>query len=254
MKKYLASILSLVLALAMVFTLVACGDNSSDDDDDDDDSSSKKSSSSQSSDESDDESSEPSSEEDDTSSKTSKPAKEDNDEDEEENEEETTFSRGIIEGNTYTNNFLGIQFTKPSDWEFSSDDEIMSMLDATGMYDKIEDILDAGIGIYDVVAKDSDGNSVMIGAVNLEAVGQVNMDEQDYIESVVPALESMGFTFGDVSNVKLGSQKYLSALGSITYGNISINQSYYVKKINNYMTFIIITSTDDAAYIEDMFS
>ena len=254
MKKYLASILSLVLALAMVFTLVACGGNSSDDDDDDDDSSSKKSSSSQSSDESDDESSEPSSEEDDTSSKISEPAKEDKDEDEDENEEKTTFSRGIIEGNTYTNNFLDIQFTKPSDWEFSSDDEIMSILDATGMYDKIEDILDAGIGIYDVVAKNSDGNSVMIGAVNLEAVGQVNMDEQDYIESVVPALESMGYTFGDVSNVKLGSQKYLSALGSITYGNISINQSYYVKKINNYMTFIIITSTDDAAYIEDMFS
>ena len=94
MKKYLASILSLILALAMVFTLVACGSDSSDDDDDDDNSS--KSSSSQSSNDSSDESDDESSKEDkddDASSKTSKPAKDD--------EEDTDSLVGDWEGTYY---------------------------------------------------------------------------------------------------------------------------------------------------------
>ena len=38
------------------------------------------------------------------------------------------LSRGKIEGDTYKSEYLGLEFTKPSSWVFSTDEEIASSM------------------------------------------------------------------------------------------------------------------------------
>ncbi len=179
-------------------------------------------------------------------------------------EEEKTISRGTLNGNVYSSEFLGIKFTKPDSWIYSSDEQIasvmnvgMDMLDANEFAKKATELA----SVYDMMAVDSStGNNISITYENLKMSGSTDISYDDYIANLknmmgnLSAITSVGFE--EASTIDLGSQEFTKLAAHVSYGNVDCDQVYYLKKVGNYMAIIILTvmdGTDETTY-EAMFS
>ena len=168
-------------------------------------------------------------------------------------EEVAKFARGKIVGNVYSSDYSGIKFTKPISWDYSTDDEILEIIGGVVGQDTLDGILANGSG-YDMVATDGLGNSVMVGYENLAASNATNISEQDYIDITKSQLLQMGYTSRGTSSTILAGNNYLKHEMALTANGVTITQAYYVRKIGDYMSFIIVTATDKSiASIEAMF-
>lgn len=76
------------------------------------------------------------------------------------------FSRGTINGDVYSNQFIGISFTKPELWVYSTDEEIANLMGISA--EVLEDgnfIMEASKlnTIYDMMVQDAmTGNNIII--------------------------------------------------------------------------------------------
>lgn len=224
MKKLLALVLSLVL----MFSLVACGSNDTNTDDE---------------------------------NKDSVVETKDDNESIELDVATKAFSRGEVDGDTYKSSFSGLEFTKPSDWVFSTDEELMALIDAGSEYTGVdssdfEELVESGFAVYDAAAVSITGSSVMIGFENLETTSNEDATEAEYLDVMNQQLESVGYTMEDSESVKLGEKKYLKSVGTVSLSGVEFTQAYYVRKIGKYISFVIITLTDgtEVAEMEAMFS
>lgn len=77
---------------------------------------------------------------------------------------EGTISRGIVSGNNYKNDYLGINVSIPEDWGYASDEEIAATFNfAEGLFEMdIEQALEANGGFCDVFASDDAGKNFNI--------------------------------------------------------------------------------------------
>lgn len=244
MKKLLA----LILVLGMMFSLTACRSTS---DDDDDDSKPSKSTSDKK-DDNEDEEVVVVVEDDETNSDLNESSRVERPLDDE--DDDADISRGTVSGNTYRNSYSGIKFTKPSSWEFKSDDEILELLGAS--IDDIDEMLESGLAIYDAIATSSSGTSVIIGFENLEATGSEDYTAEDYTDAVTSQLEAAGYDIGSSKEIDLCGDEYLKTIATLEYSGVEVCQAYYVRKVDNYIAFVIVSTVDSSELsdIEDMFS
>lgn len=221
-------ILAILMALSMVFSLAACGEKDNDDD--------KK----------------------DKKDKTSLSLETD-----ENNNDETAefieLSRGVINGNTYTNAFIGVSFTKPSDWTFASEEELASTFSlAEDLFDMdIEEALENNVLFYDAMAKAPTGENVMFGFESLEATNSVGITVEEYLSNVKTGLLSSGlnYSFDLINKTELSGKTFDSLVAYAETNGVEIYQKYYVAIEGEVVVFIAVTVNNESnfAEIEAMF-
>ena len=171
--------------------------------------------------------------------------------------------RGSVSGDVYENSYLGLKFTKPSSWDYATEDEIAQVAGTT------EDVLNEG-GIdetvdaarYDMMASDAiSGNNINL---SLDIVGNTaSMSDLDAtLDEVEAQLTEMGssigmtYTFGEHSKVKLSGIEFTKLSASAEYYGIAFEQGCYIAVKDGVCVNISITSYDGTPVtdIEALFS
>ena len=164
-------------------------------------------------------------------------------------EEDKELVRGAVENGVFTSEFGDFTFTPPSTWTFASDDEILAMMDlsAADMTEEEKKNLELGNlkTVYDAMVAGTDGANVIIMYENLAlTIGGTSYDEAAYAEALSTGLVSQGIT-SDAKNlgeVTIGSNKYVVFTGTSASDGVTIEQKYLLRKIDNYMLCICITT------------
>lgn len=180
-------------------------------------------------------------------------------EEEELNDSETvTAERGIMEGNVYTNESMGIQATFPEGCVMYSDEEIAQVVGSGSeimeeVYDS--DSLENSIAgtIYDVIAVTADQSAnIQIVIEDTQATMGMSLKAATYAQAMVNTLkttyESAGITIGEptVTEENLGGLDFEVVSLSVN----GMTQEYYVHQVGNYMLLFTVTYTDRTAVQE----
>ena len=175
------------------------------------------------------------------------------------------LSRGTIQGNVYTNEYLGFTFTKPSSWVYATDEEIAETMNIGIEYfadDDLKKSLDASDSLYDMMAVDkSTGANISFGYENLARTLSTRISIEDYVDALeeqTKNLSGMKITFPDeYDTVTLGEKNYTRVVCSVTANSVKMQQIYYLIKVDKYMAFAIVTLPTSSKYkmadIEAMF-
>ena len=122
---------------------------------------------------------------------------------------EPEFSLGTSSGGAYHSDFVGLTITVPSEWMFYSDEEILALNNITeGYYDEstLEIIKNASL-VYDMFAQNPlDGSSITVVLEKLNVLQIAALDYKAIIENQYAAMrttyENMGLT-----NIELSYDK-----------------------------------------------
>lgn len=175
--------------------------------------------------------------------------------------EKKELSRGTISGDVYTNEFSGFTFTKPAEWNYLSDEELMQLIDAGQEvldFNALQETLSKTASVYDMSVSDAYGNGVIVCYENtmLTALRKLTVDE--YIEAFKSQLQNVSdYTYEFISSedVKLGDTEYRKLVCNITVNNVELTQAIYITVIDQYAISVTITSvTESVETIEAMFS
>ena len=174
------------------------------------------------------------------------------------------LTRGVVEGDLYKNEFLGISFTKPSSWVYSTDEEIAAAVNVaadTLLNDNLKDALENNPTIYDMMVVDTiTRTNLNVGFENLSKTMSSNITVEQYVDALKDQLSkvsSMTVTFrDDLETVKLGETEFTKCVCETKMSGVTMTQVYYLRKIDNYMAFVIVTITNGytVADIEAMFN
>lgn len=171
------------------------------------------------------------------------------------------IERGKIDGNTYTNDSIGLSFEKLSDWKFATDEEMAKMagagMEATDL-DDMEKALAKAITVYDMSASSSDGmKTATVAIVNAEKAEIKDKDATKYLEElktefVSPVSDEISYECGEITETKL-SGKTFSCLELTANG--FINQNMYARFEGDFLILVTTVSvySDNLEEIEAMF-
>ena len=162
------------------------------------------------------------------------------------------FTRGEWTENVYTSEFAEIKYEMPEAWVYATDEEIKEVIDQG--VDLINESGDLAIPkdyleqkeIYDMIAQNpATGSNVQVMFENMKmVVGGAQIDENAYIEITKELLNSSGiaeYNFSDVYKINVGNNEYAVVDLDYELWGISIKQRYCTRKIEDFMTAIIIT-------------
>lgn len=161
----------------------------------------------------------------------------------------TELSRGTIEGDVYTSEYLGISFTKPESWVYSTDEEIAAMVNLgvdMVLGENFKEALENNPTIYDMMAVDIiTRSSINVGFENLSKTFATNITVEQYVQALkaqVANVSGMTVTFPEsIETVKLGETEFTKVDCTVTVQGVSMKQVYYLKKVDKFMSFIIVT-------------
>lgn len=159
------------------------------------------------------------------------------------------LSRGKIDGDVYSNEFLGFKFTKPQSWVYSTDEEIAAAVNmGTEMFlgENFKEALDKSGSMYDMMVIDTlTRSNINVGYENLTKTFSSNITVEQYIEALKQQLSSvsgMKVSFPNkYDTVKLGETEFTRVVCSTTSYGTSFTQVFYLNKVDNYMGFVIAT-------------
>ena len=173
-------------------------------------------------------------------------------------------TRGTIEGDVYQNEYMGIKFTKPSSWVYSTDEEIATVMNLaadTFLDENLKKALENNPTIYDMMVVDtSTRTNINVGYENLKKTLSSNITVEQYVESFkkqIAEVDGMTVSVRDgLETVKLGETEFTKFICDTKANGVEMTQVYYLRKIDGYMTFMIatITSGYTVADIEAMFN
>lgn len=178
------------------------------------------------------------------------------------------FDRGSVTGQTYSSSFSGLSMTVPETWVFSTEDELLEMMNIAGDGQTAESVKKAlvdQVTIYDGMANNpANGTNVIVMYENLaKEVPDVNaVTMKDYLVSFKLQLTSnsgSNYTLiGDETDISLCGETYRKLVYKIdvTASGDTYYQAYYLRKIGNYMNCIISTASNETELneIEGFFS
>ncbi|MBR2926065.1 MAG: hypothetical protein IKC31_00620 [Clostridia bacterium] len=159
------------------------------------------------------------------------------------------ISRGTIKGDVYTSEYLGLSFTKPEEWVYSTDEEIAAALNLGAdmiLGENFKNALENNGTIYDMMVVDIVTRSnINVGFENLSKTFASNITVEQYIQAVKTQMESvagMTVTFPEsFETVKLGKTEFTKVECTATVQGVAMKQVYYLKKVDNIMCFITVT-------------
>ena len=274
MKKLLA----ILLALAMVLGLAACGADSKDDDDKKEKKNKNEAVEDVESDEDEDIDEDNKDDKDNKNDKNDKDDKNDKNDKDDKNdkndkndnnnkpakdeEASVDLEYGTVSGAEYKNRSLGLEFTRPSSsWQYLSDEELMAIMNATGSVGDAESYLKTYGMFYDMCCMDySTGDSVQVVVQDLSTFGVSATDFEDaqdeVLDGVVMGL-SASLSVTDVSDYKdarLGDNTYRKAVCEFSVSGVSGVMNCYLRLDGDYVVYVVITSfSGNLNAIEDCF-
>jgi len=158
------------------------------------------------------------------------------------------YAPGTLDGNTYTNEYIGYSYTLPDGWSFATQEELDEMMDAGG--DLLNEDQKAGAEyakiatIYDMMAQSPSGYNIIVMLDNLKLyVGGTGTSPEDYIDNLVTQLEavnSMSYECGDVTQVSAFGRDWYVLPANLS-GTVIV-QTYNICRIDDYMAAVIVTS------------
>lgn len=160
---------------------------------------------------------------------------------------------GEAEGNTYENAFLGFGFTLPEGWSFYSKDQINELNSIT------QDMLDEDIAkqleeanvIYDMYALDQYGNSVNIVMEKISAIASIAIDEKTYAEAsaqqLPEALKQIGLAdvSTEITNTTFNGAEHVSIDVVGTAEGFSLYEKIICIKTGQYMVCVTVATTHE---------
>lgn len=173
------------------------------------------------------------------------------------------LTRGVVEGDVYKNESLGLNFNKPSSWVYSTDEEIAESMGAAAdiLGGDLKEALEKNPTIYDMMVVDSlTRTNINVGFENLSKTLSSNITVEQYVDALKKQLaevSAMTVSFHDgLETVKLGETEFTKLVCDTKMSGVKMTQVYYLRKIDNYMAFVIVTITSGytVADIEAMFS
>ena len=142
----------------------------------------------------------------------------------------------------YTNDLMGLKFNLPTGWTISTDEEI----------EQLNSQLEGQKGNYYMCAiHQITGNNINIYGEEVEE----SITEDKYIEQLkeeLAKINEINYTIGEKSKQEVAGKEYDTLELSISMYGVEISQKYYVKKINNYIISIIVTSTEGEDKINEI--
>lgn len=171
------------------------------------------------------------------------------------------IERGKIDGNTYTNDSIGLTFEKPSEWRFATDEEIAEMMGAGAEIADLDDMeaaLAKAITVYDMSASSSDGmKTATVAIINAEKAEVKDKDATKYLEEMKGEFtndfsDELSYECGEITETKL-SGKAFSCLELTANG--FLNQNMYARFEGDFLILVTTVSVynDSLADIEAMF-
>ena len=169
------------------------------------------------------------------------------------------FERGVVEGQTYTSQFLGLTCTAPAEYTYLNDQEIAQLNDLTAdvvdseeLVKQMRESLENGNQVQDMYLMTADGlQTVNVMLVKVSAKGAA-VDMAAFADmgknQVVSAYQSMGMTDVEASRetVTFMGQQYEGICTSATYTDVPVTTVQVCMQVGNYVCVITFTS-----YVED---
>ena len=169
------------------------------------------------------------------------------------------FERGVVEGQTYTSQFLGLTCTAPAEYTYLNDQEIAQLndlaadvVDSEELIKYMRESLENGNQVQDMYLMTADGlqtvNVMLVkvsakgAAVDMAAFADMGKDQ------VVSAYQSMGMTDVEASRetVTFMGQQYEGICTSAAYMDVPVTTVQVCMQEGNYVCVITFTS-----YVED---
>ena len=169
------------------------------------------------------------------------------------------FERGVVEGQTYTSQFLGLTCTAPAEYTYLNDQEIAQLndlaadiVDSEELIKYMRESLENGNQVQDMYLMTADGlQTVNVMLVKVSAKG-ATVDMAAFADmgkdQVVSAYQSMGMTDVEASRetVTFMGQQYEGICTSATYTDVPVTTVQVCMQVGNYVCVITFTS-----YVED---
>lgn len=162
-----------------------------------------------------------------------------------------TYEPGTLEGDTYTNEYLGYSFTLPDGWTFATKEELNNMMNAGS--ELLNDDQKAAAEyaklatIYDMMATSDMGENIIVMLDNLKLyVGGTATKPEAYVNNLKEQLVAVD---ADGISYEVSDSYTVNALGkewivlSAEISGRGAYQTYSVCRVDNYMVGVIITST-----------
>ena len=180
---------------------------------------------------------------------------------EDEESEDAGYELGIIDGLTFTNDFMGISCTLPEDWVYASEAEIAELngvvLEMFEDNEEVAELMKNSTSIYDAVAYSGDGLcNFNIIAENMGLLYGVLIDEKEYAEITVEQVKSIYETAGyanvqsEITEREIFGEEHVTIYTTSTLpeaqGGMDMYQLQILKKNGNFMGVISI-----ASFVED---
>lgn len=166
----------------------------------------------------------------------------------------STISRGVINGNTYTNSFAEISLTKPSSWTFATDEQIEetygTVLDG---YTDFEKEFVKNSTVYDMLVASPYGSNVAVAFEDLSVLGRQNVTIDEYCKAIINQLISMDvakYTLVNEDTLNLNGNVYNTIETECEANGITFGQKLLVRKKGKYIILICITAMPGADFAE----
>lgn len=154
--------------------------------------------------------------------------------------------RGIISEDTYTSPTTDLNFTKPADWKFLSDEELALKIgvDAKELEDYVfPTTADRVPAVYDMWATDPEsGVSISVAYENMYVTTSVALTTDEYLEMLEGAFRNTkGTELLGKYTVKLSGQTYRKAIFQTETGGTSTQSIYYLRAMGKFMNIVLVT-------------
>lgn len=171
---------------------------------------------------------------------------------------EAIFTTGVWNEKTYVNEFANLELTIPTDWVICSKQEI----DAN-----VNNVQEA-INVDAMAKNETTGDSIVIMYEELGQIDCLNIDEGDYLEILKKEFVNSYSNDTDVYvrpnyelaihrvesganySVLIGDQKYFAT--DTTFSNLDMQQTFFVRKVDNYMVVILYTTDTNELNINNI--
>lgn len=170
-------------------------------------------------------------------------------------EQDKAFVCGTVDGMVYESSFAGLRLTVPEGWEYSSEEEILEMMDIASDIafedDKARQVeIAKQRTIYDCMAADPTvGTNIIIMYENMSAaIGGSLYTPESYAEVLEKQLKEteLGYEITGKETTTLCDKEYYCMTAKASTNGVAVEQCYLLRKVGDYMLCICMTILPDS--------